>query len=41
VPLRCGHRLQQDVHLESPKLIKVKVVAHRVATEQVKEHCHG
>jgi hypothetical protein len=29
------------VHLASPKLIKVEVVAHPVATEKVKENCHG
>jgi len=33
--------LIQRLHLDSPKLIKVKVIAHLVATEQVKEHCHG
>ena len=41
LPFRCCHRLQRDVHLDSPKLIQVEVVAHLVASEKEKENCHG
>jgi hypothetical protein len=41
LPLWCCHRLQQDMYLDSPNLIKAEVVAHPVTAQKVKENCHG